>query len=691
MPGLSGCEKLDFSPTVTVAPDRSEASTPTGLDVDVHVPQSVATDPEELTELTVRDITLALPAGVALNPAGADGLEACSESQIGFAGFQELDAGGAGEPGVQTPIFTPSLPEPLEQGVNFCPDAAKVGTVKLRTPLLANPLEGAVYLAAQNANPFGSLVAAYVVAEEHASGVLVKLPGALTLDPSTGQISATFQNTPQLPFEDIDLDFFGGEQALLATPARCGSNTTDASLQPWSDNPPANVSSTFEITNGPDGTGCPGASLPFALSLRGGATNIDAGAFSALTATIGREDGQQSLASVSLTYPPGVAAILAGVPLCGQTQANAGTCGAASQVGQTTISAGLGGDPYTLTGGRVYLSEAYEGAPFGLSIVTPVKAGPLDLEDAPENHPPCDCVVVRAKVEVNPSSAQLTIATATIPSIIDGIPLQIRDLNLTIDRPGFIVNSTDCDPLRVTGTVTGGEGASAQVSSPFEVGDCAALKFTPKLTASTRANGEPVGHGASLHLAISTGAGPGSASGQANVRALKLDLPKQLPTRLSTLQKACRKPVFTANPANCPPSSVVGSATVSTPVLPGTMAGPVYFVSNGRESLPDIDIVLQGDGVRLNLRASTFVSAKNITSVTFASVPDIPLRSIELSLPEGKHSALGTETHLCKQKLAMPAALMGQDGAVVHVAVKVAVSGCAKARKVRRGKKRKGR
>ena len=704
MPALHGCAGLPFAPEIAVAPDVSDTSTPSGFDVDLHVPQESSENPAGVVSSPIKEMTVALPAGVTLNPAGAEGLEACSESQVGFEGFEGLDPG---EPAVQTQIFTPTLPEPLQPGLNFCPSAAKVGTVTLRTPILGNPLQGTIYLASQNANPFSSFLAGYIVAKDPVSGTLVKLGGGFSLNPASGQITAKFEGIPQIPIEDIELDFFGGERALLATPAHCGSYTTTASFTPWSGNPAANVSSTFDITSGPkdapSGSGCPPPELPFNPSLTGGATNIEAGSFSPLTATLSREDGQQALQGFQLRLPPGLTGMISKVPLCPEVQATEGTCSSASQIGETTVSAGVGGDPYKLRGGKVYLTGPYSGtgtcvpggtqssssscAPFGLSIVTPVKAGPLDLENTPENHPACDCLVIRAKIEVDPQTAQLTIASGGIPNIIDGIPLQIKHLNITIDRPGFIVNPTDCAGLRMEGTVAGSEGATAAVSSPFRVANCATLKFKPKLTASTRANGEPVGHGASLHVVIRTGSSTGAGTATANIARLKLDLPKQLPTRLTTLQKACRKAVFTANPAKCPASSVVGTAKVATPVLPVTMAGPAYFVSNGRESLPDIDIVLEGDGVRLNLRGSTFVSKKDVTSVTFGSVPDIPLRSFELMLPEGTHSALGTETHLCKQKLAMPAALTGENGAVVHTSVGVGVSGCPKARGVARGRK----
>jgi hypothetical protein len=686
MPELSGCEKLDFSPTVTIAPDRSEASTPAGLNVDLRVPLQAGENPGADAEADVKDATFTLPAGVQIDPSTAAGLQACSNAQVGLENSEK-----------------PS-----------CPNASKVATVKIKTPLLEGELEGAVYLATPQSfmgvpeNPFASLIALYLVAEEPVAGVLIKLAGKVSPNPETGQLTATFENTPQLPLSELKLEFFGGNLAPLATPAFCGTYYPQTTLTSWSGQSKSSasefqISSPAKLTtaSGPQTTvGVGGCSnpLPFSPTLQAGTTNLHAGAFGPLTATISRVDGQQSLASVSLTYPPGIAAILAGVPRCAEAQANAGTCGAGSQIGETTVAAGLGADPYTLTGGKVYLTEGYEGAPFGLAIVTPVEAGPLDLEDAPENHPPCDCAVVRAKVEVDPSSARLTIATGTIPSIIDGIPLQIRNLNITIDRPGFIVNSTDCNPLRVTGTVTGGEGASAQVSSPFQLTDCQALKFTPKLTAVTRANGELEGHGASLHLAI---AGP---SAQANMRSLKLDLPQRLPARLETIQKACPENTFDANPAKCPKASVVGSASVQTPILPTTMTGPAYLVSkNGsgvfhrgesktekeEAAFPDLVLVLQGEGVRIDLTGALFVSAKNITSVTFRSIPDVPIRRLDLVLPEGKSSILAASAGLCTKKpLRMTTAITGQNGARLKPGVTVAVSGCKKPKKRRPAKQR---
>lgn len=656
---LDGCNHLPFAPEVTVTPERAAASTPAGFSVDVHVPQSTALDSEDLVESSVSDITVVLPAGVALNPSGADGLQACSESQVGFTGFGALDS--VYEPGVRTALFTPTLSEP------FCPDAAKIGTVKLRTPLLANPLEGFVYLAAQNANPFGSLVAVYVVAEERASGVLVKLPGEMSLSPQTGQVTATFQNTPQLPFEDIDLEFVGGERAPLATPARCGAYTSTASFTPWSGEPgeaPRSASSTFNVTSGQNGSPCPGASLPFSPSLTGGSTNINAGSFSALTATIGRGDGQQSIQSVQLKLPPGLSGILAAVKLCPEAQANAGTCAPESEVGETTLSLGLGGDPLTITGGRVYLTEGYDGAPFGFSIVSPARVGPFDLQ---EGRP----IVIRARLEINPATAALTITTAAIPRVIEGLPLQIKHLNITIGRQGFTFNPTSCNPLSITGTIAGDEGASSTVSSPFQLANCASLKFAPKLTALTRANGEFAGHGASLHVVITT------PQAQANMRSLKVDLPQRLPARLETIQHACSERTFNVSPATCPKASLVGQAIVQTPILSTAMTGQAILVSHGA-AFPNLVLVLHAQGVTIDLTGALYVDQRNVTSVTFRTIPDVPIRRLDLILPEGSRSILAASASLCRKPLHMSTVINAQDNARVKHTVTVAVSGCKK-------------
>jgi hypothetical protein len=747
-PALDGCNRLPFAPEIKVTPDGQQASKPVGLNVDVHVPQESQLNPEGLAQSNVKGITVTLPAGMILNPSAADGLEGCSEGLAGFEGFKEF----ASEPGVGDPTFTPYLPgsiaaltagdrEALEPGKNFCPNASKIGEATIKTPLLPNPVKGFVYLASpQNfdalpqENPFSKHVAMYMVAEDPVSGSLVKLPGKVELGGeegveglAPGQVRATFEDNPQLPFEDAELHFFGGERAPLASPSRCGTYTTEAAFTPWSGGSVETSQASFQITSGPNGSPCPGASLPFAPSLASGTTSNNAGGFSPLTTTLSRPDGDQSIRSVTLHYPPGLSGLLSGVELCPNAQANAGACGPNSQIGETIVSVGVGGEPFTVTGGKTYLTGPYNGsgactvgeagcAPFGLSIVNPAKAGPFDLQ---QGRP----VVVRAKVEVNPYTTALTITTNehepyAIPNIIEGFPLQIQHVNVLINRPGFAFNPTSCAATKITGELKSAEGASSPIEVPFQATNCASLKFAPKFSVSTSGTTSRV-DGASLTVKVTEPDEPQGS--QVNISTVKVELPKQLPSRLTTLRKACTAAQFEANPADCPAASMIGHAKVVTPLLPVPLEGPAIFVSHGGEAFPSLEFVLQGYGVKIILVGTTFISKAGITSTTFnKTIDDQPFNTFELSLPEGEYSALAANGNLCattttktvakrvtvrvhghrrtvtrkvEQALAnplmMPNEFVAQDGAVIRQSTPITVTGCPKAHKAKAKKTKK--
>jgi hypothetical protein len=645
MESLDSCNQLSFDPGIVVVPDGGAGSTPSGLSVDVHVPQGEGLVATGRAEADVRDTTVVLPEGLVLNPAAADGLLSCSVGEVALG-----SAGGSS-----------------------CPEGSKVGTVAIRSPLLPDPLVGSVYLAAQDENPFGSLVALYIVAEDPEAGVVIKVAGEVRLDPVTGRIVSTFDDTPQLPFEDLELHFFGGDRAPLATPGYCGSYVTSASIVPWSGGGPAEPSSTFDITSGPNGSPCP-ASLAFAPGLTAGTTSVQAGGFSPFTMTVSREDGQQSIQAIQLRLPPGLSGLLAGVELCGEAQADAGTCGPGSLIGETTVSVGLGGDPYSVTGGKVYITGPYGGAPFGVSVVVPAKAGPYDLGS----------VVVRGRIEVDPTTSALTVSTDSagpyaIPHILDGIPLEIKHVNFTTTRPAFTFNPTDCEKMGVAGSISSVEGASSAVSVPFQVTDCAALAFKPVLTVSTSAKTSRT-RGASLHVGLTLPAQAGLGT-EANVARVRVSLPKQLPAPLKTLQKACTEVVFDADPAGCPVASQVGQAAVSTPLLSGPLTGPAYFVSHGGAKYPELVIVLRGeDGVTVQVHGETFISKTGITTATFASVPDVPFSHFELTLPQREYPALTANGSLCKAPLVMPTEMVGQNGAVITQSTRITVTGCQKAK-----------
>jgi hypothetical protein len=666
MTTLDGCGLLPFHSEIKVTPDLDEGSSPSGLTVDVHVPQEESVSGEGLANPDVKNITVTLPDGVALNPSSADGLAACSAQQVGFVGM---------DPATGTARFT-------DQEVS-CPNASKIATVKISTPLLTNSLNGFVYLASpQNfagplQNPFGSLVAMYLVARDPVSGTLVKLPGSVSLDQTTGQITSMFAGTPQLPFEDAEISFFGGERAPLATPPRCGGYTTDALFEPWTntaqDHEVLSSSSTFDIGSGPNGSPCPGASLPFSPALSSETTNVNAGGFTPLSTTISRADGQQDMQSVVLHYPPGVSGLLSGVALCPEAQANAGTCSPESLIGETIVSVGVGGDPFSVTGGKVYITEKYDGAPFGLSIVNPAKAGPFVLQ---EGRP----VVVRAKIEIDPLTAALTITTDpsgphAIPMMLDGIPLEIQHVNVLVNRPGFTFNSTDCEPTSITGTISSAEGGSSTVNVPFQVTNCAVLGFKPQFKVQTTGKTSRQ-NGASLHVLLSYPKAPFGS--QANIKSVKVDLPKQLPSRLTTLQKACPEQQFAADPAGCPAASHVGMAKAITPLVPVALKGPAIFVSHGGAKFPELIVVLQGYGVTIDLHGETFINEAGVTSSTFRTVPDQPVGSFELTLPQGANSALAANGDLCVVPggLHMPTKFTAQNGRVIHRNTPITVTGC---------------
>jgi hypothetical protein len=640
MPALSGCEKLDFSPSIGVSPDGTQGSTPTGLNVSVHVAQESTLNPTGLAEADVKDTRVTLPAGVQLSPSAADGLMACSPEQIKLHNAEE-----------------PS-----------CPEASKVGTVEIDTPLLPEPLTGSVYLATQGENPFGSLIALYIVAENPTYGVLVKIAGQTTPNPVTGQLVTTFEETPQLPFSDLKLDFFGTARAPLTTPASCGTYTTESVFTPWSGTPPVEPSSSFQVTSGPGGSSCSNPQ-PFNPGFAAGSTNLQAGAFTPFTLTMTRPDADQALGHIEMQMPPGLLGTLSNVKLCEEPQAAQGACGPESLIGSTIVSAGLGNDPYTVKGGKVYITTGYKGGNYGLSIVNPAVAGPFNL----------GIVVVRAAIYVNPSTAALRIVSDPLPTILDGIPLQIQHVNVAIDREKFTFNPTNCNAMRIAGTLSSSQGATSAVSTPFQVTNCATLAFKPQFAVSTSGKTSRA-NGAGLHVKLTYPTGPYDA----NISKVKVDLPKQLPSRLTTLQKACPAGTFEANPAACPADSIVGHAKATTPVLPVSLEGPAYFVSHGGEAFPALIIVLQGYGTTVDLVGSTYINPKtNITSSTFKSVPDVPVGSFELTLPQGKYSALAANGSLCTTKLAMPTAFVGQNGAEIHESTPITTTGCAKHRKTK--------
>ncbi len=644
--GITGCDHLSFKPTVNVAPDTSQAETPAGYTVEVKAPQEGLTDATGLAASSIKDTTVVLPEGVAINPGQARGLQTCSQAQSAL--------GTEGEP--------------------RCPGASKVGTDEIETPLLTHSLKGNVYVLDSNPPNLKLLIAS------SGDGVNLKLLGDVHLDESTGRLTTTFKETPELPFTNFKLSFSGGAQAALYTPSQCGSYKTTSDFTPWSTPSVEDAfpGSEFVINSGPGGTSC--APQSFAPTLTAGSTTDQAGGYTNFSLLLTRPDGQQRVSTLQFKTPKGLLGMISKVPLCQEPQAATGTCSAASQIGHTTVEAGPGPAPLVIpepgqAPAPIYLTAGYKGAPFGLSIAVPVLAGPFNL----------GTVVVRASIAVDPHTAQLTITTDPLPSILDGVPTDLRAINAVVDRPGFMFNPTNCEPQSFAGIATSTQGTAAAISSPFQMGSCRSLTFKPDFKVSTVAQSTKA-NGASLDAKVvypSAPLGANQASSQANIQTVKVDLPIQLSSRLTTLQKACLAKVFDENPAKCPAESLVGKATAITPVLPVPLTGPAYFVSHGGEAFPSLIVVLQGYGVTVDLIGTTFISKAGITSSTFNQVPDVPITSFDLNLPQGRFSALGSNLpasakgSFCGQRLVVPTAFTAQNGAVIHQNTPISVLGCS--------------
>ena len=640
--------------------------------------------PEAPATPEIRKSLITFPLGTSISPGIVDGIQACNETGpegINFEGPESEEAGLDGEP---------------QLAPGHCPDASIVGTVEAVTPLLAQPIKGHVYLARPGCGGTGqapcteqdaldgNLYQLYLELGGTGSlgdtGVNIKVRLKTEANPATGQLTAVAEEIAQLPFSELKVSLNGGPRAPLDNPPACGRAVSTADFTPWaapgiaedgsfvSGLTDATPSSFFDVA------GC--ANPPgLAPGFTAGTVIPTAGKFSTFTLNISRQDREQYIKGIQVKTPRGLLGVLANVPLCGEAQADAGTCGETSKIGTTRVASGAGSHPFEIEG-NMYLTGPYAGAPFGLSIVTNAVAGPFNLGK----------VIVRAKINVDPVTSALTITTDEtgpykLPQIIFGVPLRLQRITVNVDRPNFMFNPTNCSAKQIAASISGTSEALANVSSPFAAGDCKSLAFKPKFSVSTSGHTSRV-RGASLDVRLSY---PKSSMGsEANVATVKVSLPKQLPSRLNTLQHACPARIFDANPTNCSSGSVIGIARANTPLLPVGLSGPVYFVSHGGEAFPNLIVVLQGDGVRVDLVGDTFINEKTgITSSTFKSVPDVPVNTFELYLPQGPGSALAANGSLCasQKQLKMPTEFTAQNGIVLKKNTKITVSGCSKSKK----------
>lgn len=743
MPAVTGCSLVQFvaGTGIELKPDTREADEPVGPEVVLSVPQPQ--DPVQPAASQLRETKVTLPEGMSVSSGIVDGIQACEAH-----GPHGIDI-PTGKNAVGEPLNPGELGEGEAIGANgepqlapgHCPQASVVGEAEAVTPLLANPVKGSVYLAKPECGGAGEpacteedaadgkLYKLYLElggeGEYGNAGIDFKVPFEVEANPATGQLTSVVQNIMQAPVSQVRIKLNGGPRASLDNPAQCGPAVTSADFNPWSapgpspegllstGTPDAVVSSWFPVE------GCSDP-VPFDPGFVAGTVTPNAGKFSSFTLNIARADREQFVKGVQVHTPPGLLGVLASVQLCGEAQANDpslyGECPAASKIGTTRVATGAGSHPFEVEG-SIYLTGPYEGAPFGLSVVTHAVAGPFNL----------GLIVVRARIVVDPTDSTLTVSTDetgpyALPQIVFGVPLRLKRITVDIARPGFMFNPTNCAAQQITANLSGNQNTVAHLSSPFAVGNCTSLKFEPRFTVSTSAHTSRK-LGASLDAKLSYP--PGAMGKDANVAAVKVSLPKQLPSFLPTLQKACPAAVFTGNPANCPAGSIVGIARATTPLLPVGLSGPVYFVSHGGEEFPNLIIVLEGDNVRVDLVGDTFISEKtSITSSTFKTIPDVPVNTFELYLPQGANHALAANTSLCKAAskaktvrrtvtrrvhgrtlrrvisehrkaagLVMPTEFVAQNGAVFKQSTQIEVNGCAvskpksKAKRGRRARK----
>jgi hypothetical protein len=650
-----GCNQLEFTPTMEARPTTNVGDAPSGLEFHLHLPQN--NDPEGLAEANLKDAVVTLPPGMTVNPASANGLGACSQSQIGVS-----SASG------ERPIV-------FNQEEAKCPDPSRLGSVEIDTPAIDHPLHGSVFLATPYENPYDTLIALYFEVHDPQTGIVVKIPARVSLDPSTGQVKAIVEETPQLPFEDFHLSFDPGPHAALRTPAACGSFTSQSAMTPWTtpEGADAHPADTFQIVKGADGGDCSGSEsqLPSKVSFSAGTLNPKAGAYSPFSFKVVRPDGTQALRSIDTTLPPGLLGRLAGMKYCYEDEiaaaaANSGkaeqaspSCPASSRLGSVSVGAGAGPSPFYTTG-SAYLAGPYKGAPYSLAVIVPAVAGPFDV----------GTVVNRVALFVDPVTTQIHAVSDPIPTILHGIPLDVRSVALNIDRDPFTINPTSCDPMAVTGIIGTVFGQNLAVSNPFQVGGCDSLGFKPQLSIHLK-GGTKRGQNPQLRAVLK------ARPGDANIAHAQVTLPHSEFLDQGHLGDICTRVQFAAH--ECPAKSVYGYAKAVSPLLGRALEGPVYLRSSNNK-LPDLVVALQGQ-FEADLDAKIDTGKNDGLRTTFEMIPDAPVTEFILSMKGGKKGLLENSTDICRRKHTVSALFEAHNGKAADLTPVIKINGCHKGKR----------
>ena len=619
-PPTTHCDLEVFNPVLYASPTTAETDSPSGLNIKLSAPQFLgfAASPSELKAATVT-----LPEGLTINPDAADGQFACSDEEANF------DSEGPAE----------------------CPDRSKIGTFTIGTQALSGPLEGAVYIGEPKP---GEQYRLFLVASGF--GINAKLIGTFRPNPETGQLTATFENLPQVPFEDFDLHLFASDRGLMATPTHCTIYTTNAEFYPWNATLAEQESTqVFGLSSGPHASDCPGQVRPFEPSLVAGTSTPDAGAFSSYTLKLEREDGDQFLGNLNFTLPPGLTADLRGVTYCpeasimaaanalGRVEHSSPSCPASSQIGTTNVAAGPGAHPFHAIG-KVYFAGPFQGAPLSLVTITPALAGPYDY----------GTVVVRVALHVDPVDAHVVADSEKVPSIIGGIPIRMRSIQVNIDKPNFMINPTNCSELSTVSEGVGDQGTAVAFSSPFVSVNCDILPFKPKFTVTqlggrkgTRRAGDP-----SIRFDLTTRAG------DANVKSIAVTLPNALEIDQNHLGNLCSKSELETT--HCAGRAPIGTVKDETPLLEAPLHGLAYAVS-GYSGLPHVAFILGGQVTVIPQGESKTIGAQRLRT-DVPVIPDVPIGHFRLTLYGGGKGYLSNTRSLCAAPVSAAVTYKAQNG-----------------------------
>jgi hypothetical protein len=618
-PATTDCYNMTFTPLLEATPTTVEADSASGLDITMKAPQPFG---EAATPSPIRSAVLTLPEGLTVNPDAADGQGACSDSQANF---------GSEAPG-------------------NCPDLAKIGTFAIASPSLEGLLKGAIYIGAPKP---GDQYRLFLIADGF--GIHAKFVGSVKPDPVTGQVTVHIEDLPQVPFDQFQLHLFASDRGLMATPTHCTLYPVVARFFPWN-SVLADVTSTqfFSITSGPQGAPCPGQTRSFNPRLIAGTSNPRAGAYSDFTLKLDRDDGDQFLRDLNFTMAPGFTGDLRGISYCpeatiaaaaqksGLTEQLSPSCPSSSQIGTTNVAAGPGSHPFHAIG-RMYLAGPLNGAPLSLAAVTPALAGPYDY----------GTIVVRVALHVDPLTAQVRARSATVPSIVGGIPIRMRSIQVNIDRPNFTINPTNCSPFTVDSQGIGDQGTVVDFSSPFTAVNCATLPFRPKMTIRRLGSRKAARRAKNPALRFDLR----TRSGDANIKSISVTLPDAFEIDQRHLGNICSEKELVTT--QCAGRTPIGEATTTTPLLDRPISGPAYAVS-GSGGLPRLAFVLNGQ-VNLVPRADTKTVGDGRLRTTVPVVPDAPIGHFQLNVFGGKTGYLINTRDICANRPVVKVTYIAQN------------------------------